>query len=48
MTWEESDRLPWDERQVLLAVVDRRLAAAAPVPAPAGHVSPAERLARRG
>ncbi len=44
MTWEESDRLTWDERQVLLTMVDRRLAA---TPPPAGHPPAAERLARR-
>lgn len=46
MTWAESDELTWDERQVLLAMVDRRLADAAPAPAQAGHVPAAERLVR--
>lgn len=46
MTWEESDRLTWDEREVLLAMADKRhehrRAGAPPV-----HVPAAERLAQR-
>ncbi len=45
MTWEESDRLTWDEREILLAQVDKR--AAATQPAPPAHVPAAERLAQR-
>lgn len=43
MTWEESDRLTWDERETLLAMADQRpTSGAAPAHVPAG-----ERLARR-
>lgn len=44
MTWEESDRLTWDEREALLAIADMRNA---PDGAAPGHVPAAERLARR-
>lgn len=45
MTWAESDRLTWDEREVLLLQADK-LHRPAPGAAPA-HVPAAERLARR-
>lgn len=44
MTWDESDRLTWDEREVLLAMADKRAATRRP---PSQHVPAAERLARR-
>ena len=46
MTWAESDRLTWDEREVLLAQADKVLHSPTPVAAQA-HVPAAERLARR-
>jgi len=45
MTWEESDRLTWDERGVLLTMADKR--AAVRQPAPSAHVPAADRLAQR-
>lgn len=44
MTWEESDALTWDEREVLLAMADKRHEQQPATPA---HVPAAERLARR-
>lgn len=43
MTWDESDRLTWDEREVLEAMVDMP----SPAQSPPGHVPADERLARR-
>lgn len=46
MTWEESDRLTWDEREVLLAMADKRATRPADGGAPT-HVPAADRLAQR-
>ena len=45
MTWEESDRLTWREREALLAMADKQnRPAGGATPA---HIPAAERLARR-
>ncbi len=41
MTWDESDRLTWDERTVLESMLDM------PAPEAPGHIPADERLARR-
>ena len=45
MTWDESDRLTWDERKVLLRMADKQIRPSAGG-APA-HLPAAERLAQR-
>ena len=47
MTWEESDRLTWDEREVLLNMADKRSERAQSTPPAAAHVPAVERLTAR-